>query len=249
MPILNRNKTLFGIFVELPTPASVEIAGSAGWDFVVIDCEHAPIGSSQLPDYIRAAQASGTAAIVRVPANSAEWIQAALDSGAAGIQIPQIASLDAARQAVEMTRFHPIGKRGFNPFVRAAQYSAEPAGAFMERSNREVALILQLESQQAVMVASEIVKLEGIDAIFLGPYDLSQSLGKPGEVNHPEVLKAGEQVMQAATEAGLAPAVFVNSPEAAKQWRQLGARWISYSTDTFLLSQSMRSLRKSLSNE
>ena len=247
MRTLDRNKTLFGIFVELPTPAAVEIAGAAGWDFVVIDCEHAPIATASLSDYLRAAEAFSIPAIVRVPSNTAEWIQAALDSGAAGVQIPQISSPEAARQAVEMARFHPIGKRGFNPFVRAARYSTEPSARFMERSNREVALILQLESAEAVKAVDEIVKLPGIDAIFLGPYDLSQSLGKPGEVNHQDVLDAGERVLRSAAAAGLAPAVFVNTAEASAAWRQRGARWITYSTDSFLLAASMRKLRNSIS--
>ena len=247
MRALDRNKTLFGIFVELPTPAAIEIAGATGWDFVVIDCEHAPIAAASLPDYLRAAEAASIRAIVRIPSNSVEWIQAALDSGAAGIQIPQISSLEAARQALEMVRFHPIGKRGLNPFVRAARYASEPTTQFMERSNREVALILQLESAEAVKSVDEIVKLPGIDAIFLGPYDLSQSLGRPGEVNHSEVLDAGERVLRAAASAGLAPAVFVNTSEACAAWRQRGARWISYSTDSFLLAASMRKLRNSLS--
>lgn len=246
MRTLDRNKTLFGIFVELPTPASVEIAGATGWDFVVIDCEHAAIAAASLPDYLRAAEAYSIPAIVRIPSNTVEWIQAALDSGAAGVQIPQISSLQAARQAVEMARFHPIGKRGLNPFVRAARYSTEPSPQFMERSNREVALILQLESVEAVIVVDEIVKLPGIDAIFLGPYDLSQSLGKPGEVNHRDVLDAGERVLRSAAEAGLAPAVFVNTAEASVAWAQRGARWISYSTDSFQLAASMRKLRNSI---
>ena len=246
MRTLDRNKTLFGIFVELPTPAAVEIAGATGWDFVVIDCEHAPIAAASLPDYIRAAEAVSIPAIIRIPSNTAEWIQAALDAGASGLQIPQISSFEAARQAVEMARFHPIGKRGFNPFVRAARYSREEPTRFMERSNQEVALILQLESAAAVNAVNEIVKLPGIDAIFLGPYDLSQSLGEPGDVNHPMVLEAGERVLRAAAEAGLAPAVFVNTEKACAAWRQRGARWISYSTDSFLLAASMRKVRNSL---
>lgn len=246
MLALDRNQNLFGMFVELPTPASVEIAAHAGWDFVVIDCEHAPISQADLPGFIRAAEASAISAIVRLPSLTVEWMQAALDCGAAAVQVPQIASVAAARQAVEWARFHPIGKRGFNPFVRAANYSAEPALEFMERSNRDVALILQLESAAAVEAVEEIANIAGLDALFIGPYDLSQSLGVPGEVTHPKVLAAGQRVIDAATKAGLAAAIFVNNHEAAKQWQQMGARWISYSTDTFLLSKVMRKERLGL---
>ena len=243
MRTLDKTKTLFGTFIELPTPASIEIAAYAGWDFVVIDCEHAPISTSMLPDYLRAAQAAGIAAIVRVAMNNAEWLQAALDSGADGIQIPQIASLAQAKAAVEMARFYPLGKRGFNSFVRAARFSAEPLAEYVARSNKDVALILQLESAEAVALASPIAAIPGVDAIFVGPYDLSQSMGLPGAVNSQQVLAAGQAVMAAAREHGLAGAVFVNSVEAARTWVANGARWISFSTDTFLLIEAQRNAR------
>ena len=243
MRTLDKTKTLFGTFIELPTPASIEIAAHAGWDFVVIDCEHAPIATNMLPEYLRAAEASGVAAIVRVAMNNAEWLQAALDSGAAGVQIPQIASVEQARAAVEMARFHPIGKRGFNGFVRAARYSAEPLAEYVARSNKDTALILQLESADAVTNADLIAAIPGVDAIFVGPYDLSQSMGIPGEVNHPAVLAAGQRVMATAASNGLAGAVFVNTVQAARTWAANGARWISFSTDTFLLSEAQRNAR------
>src|SRR6266436_2043588 len=111
---LRDSRPLTGVFCELPCPESVEIIGLAGWDFVIIDCEHAPITVALLPHMVRAAAAAGLPAIVRVAANEAPAIQHALDAGAAGVQIPQIASVEAAKAAVLASRFHPIGQRGFN---------------------------------------------------------------------------------------------------------------------------------------
>src|SRR5882672_6728107 len=107
---LRDSRPLTGVFCELPCPEAVEIIGLAGWDFVVIDCEHAPITAALLPGMVRAATAAGIAA------NEPSAIQHALDSGASGVQIPQISSLEAAKAAVSASRFHPLGSRGFNPF-------------------------------------------------------------------------------------------------------------------------------------
>src|SRR5579859_6938456 len=143
---LRERRVVTGVFCELPCPESVEIIGLAGWDFVVIDCEHAPITAALLPGMMRAASAAGIPAIVRVAASEPSAIQHALDAGASGVQIPQIASVEAARAAVAASRFHPLGARGFNPFVRAADFSASTTTDFFARANHEVALILQIES-------------------------------------------------------------------------------------------------------
>src|SRR5262245_14686095 len=127
---LRQGQALTGVFCELPSPEAVEIIGLAGWDFVVIDGEHAPITATQFPAMVRAATAAGLPAIVRVASNDAPAIQHALDSGAAGVQIPQIATVEAAQAAVAASRFHPLGQRGFNPFVRAADFSAKPTPEF-----------------------------------------------------------------------------------------------------------------------
>src|SRR5262245_37028972 len=131
-PKLRDRRPLTGVFCELPCPEAVEIIGLAGWDFVVIDCEHAPITAALLPGMVRAASAAGIPAIVRVAANEPPMIQHALDSGAAGVQIPQIASVNAAKAAIASSRFHPLGQRGFNPFVRAADFSARAVPDFFE---------------------------------------------------------------------------------------------------------------------
>src|ERR1700686_3960023 len=137
-PKLREKHVVTGVFCELPCAESVEIIGLAGWDFVVIDCEHAPITAALLPDMIRAATAAGIPSIVRVATNEPSAIQHALDAGASGVQIPQIASVEAARAAVAASRFHPVGARGFNPFVRAADFSASTTAEFFARAKREV---------------------------------------------------------------------------------------------------------------
>ena len=235
-----------GIFCELPLPEAVEIAGIAGWDFVIIDCEHAPITAHSLPGMVRAAEAAGIAPIVRVASNEESAVQHALDSGAAGVQIPQIASVEAARRAIHAARFHPAGKRGLNPFVRAAKFSAVPVGDFLKRSNEEVALILQIESAEGIAAAGEILELEGIDVLFVGPYDLSQSLGIPGDVSNALVFEAGAALARKAEARGVATGVFANSEDHARRWLDAGIRYLCYSVDSVFLLSAMRQAAASI---
>jgi 4-hydroxy-2-oxoheptanedioate aldolase len=249
-PSLNRalraGETVLGCFCELPCPESVELIGLAGWDFVVLDCEHAPITAPQLPGLVRAAAAAGIPAVVRVAGNDAPAIQHALDSGAAGVQIPQVASLEEARAAIAASRFHPIGRRGLNPFVRAADFSSLGVHELLERSNHEVALVLQIESAEGIAAIDAIVELPGIDAIFIGPYDLSQSLGTPGDTAHPHVYAAGERIVRQASAKGIAVGCFTNSAEEARRWLELGVRYLCYSVDTVLLLKALRGAASSI---
>jgi len=237
---LRERRTLTGVFCELPCPEAVEIIGLAGWDFVVIDCEHAPITAALLPGMVRAATAAGIAAIVRVAANEPSAIQHALDSGASGVQIPQISSLEAAKTAVSASRFHPLGSRGFNPFVRAADFSARATAEFFARANDEVALILQIESKAGIEAVDGILTLAGIDALFIGPYDLSQSLGIPGETSHPSVFAAGERIVKSCEARGVAAGVFTNGEQDARRWIEIGVRYLCLSVDTVYLLNAMR---------
>jgi 4-hydroxy-2-oxoheptanedioate aldolase len=237
---------LRGVFCELPGPESVEIAGLAGWDFVVLDCEHAPITAAQVPDLVRAAGTVGLPAIVRVSSADPPGIQHALDSGAAGVQIPQIASAGAAAAAVRASRFHPLGMRGFNPFVRAAGFSARPVAAFLAHANEETTVVLQVESAEGLAAIDSILEVAGFDVLFIGPYDLSQSLGIPGQTSDERVFAEGARIVRKAGDAGRAAGVFTNSAAEARRWRELGVRYLCYSVDTVILLNGMRAALDSL---
>ncbi|MGH9627416.1 MAG: HpcH/HpaI aldolase family protein [Bryobacteraceae bacterium] len=235
-----RETPVLGTFCELPCRESVEIATLAGWDYVVIDCEHAPISNAMLPDFVRAAGSRGLPAIIRVPENNAAAIQQALDSGAGGVLIPQVSSLEAAQRAISASRFHPLGSRGLNPFVRAASYSAMPAADFIRQANEEALVILQIESAGGLKDLDAIVSLPGLDIVFIGPYDLSQSLGMPGDVAHERVIEAGAEIIAKSAARGVQAGVFVNSLEAADQWLALGIRFLAYSADIVQLTRALK---------
>jgi 4-hydroxy-2-oxoheptanedioate aldolase len=156
------------------------------------------------------------------------------------VQIPQIASLEAAKSAVSASRFHPLGARGFNPFVRAADFSARATPEFLARANSEVALILQVESAAGIEAADGILELAGVDVLFIGPYDLSQSLAVPGQTSHPSVFAAAARIVESAEARDVAVGVFTNSEQDARRWLDIGVRYLCLSVDTVFLLNAMR---------
>ncbi len=233
----------FGVFIELASPEAVEMAGWAGWDHCVIDCEHAPIDNAALPHMLRAARIP---AYVRVPNSNAESIQGALDNGAAGVIVPRLQTAEEARRVVEAARFFPRGKRGVNHMVRAAKYSLEPVADYLANADSATRVIVQIETAEALRTVEEIAATPGVDELFIGPYDLSQALEIPGQVLEERLLEAGRRILAAARANGLGLSVFVNNDEAARTWIAMGAETLHYSADTYLLAQAMRETRERL---
>lgn len=216
---LKNGERLFGPFLNMNYPAVVEIAGLAGFDFVIIDNEHGEIPLESTVDLIRAAKLTGIPAIVRVYEGNPELIDKALDLGADGVQIPNIGSKEAAEIAVQAAKFAPEGSRGCNRFVRAGRYGSIDKADFFGKANEETAVILQVEGQDGVNALPEILKVKGVDVLFVGPYDLSASLGIPGQVDHPKVIEQMNEIMAQAKEVGVAVGFFVDDVKKAVEWK------------------------------
>lgn len=239
--LLNR-KIVIGTFLEIPDPAHAEIAGLAGMDFVVIDWEHGAFSREVAVHTVRAAGSTGISPVVRVGENSPLAIQEALDIGAVAVQIPQVSEKEAAFRACQAARFYPRGMRGLNPYVRAASYSAQPAVAYLKDSNDDVLVICQIEGVDGVRNLEDILTVQGLDVVFLGPYDLSQSLGIPGELDHPRLFEAMKQVVEVASRTEIVVGTFADSPERALTWIKLGVRYVAVSTDSEIFLSASRRL-------
>ena len=228
---LKNGERLFGPFLNMNYPAVVEIAGLAGFDFVIIDNEHGEIPLESTVDLIRAAKLTDIPAIVRVYEGNPELIDKALDLGANGVQIPNIGSKEAAEIAVQAAKFAPEGSRGCNRFVRAGRYGSIDKADFFGKANEETAVILQVEGQDGVNALPEILKVKGVDVLFVGPYDLSASLGIPGQVDHPKVIEQMNEIMAQAKEVGVAVGFFVDDVKKAVEWKKRGVQYVSFSSD------------------
>ncbi|MDY0167286.1 MAG: aldolase/citrate lyase family protein [Thermoguttaceae bacterium] len=231
--LLNR-RAVWGPFSKTADPAVVEAIGHAGADFIILDMEHGPCSLRDLEHLIRAAELAQVLPIVRVPEQGWQMIGAALDVGAGGVQMPQVRSADDARRLIRHARFAPLGDRGVCRHVRAACYSSLDKQAYFAAAN-EAVLVAQLEGKEALASIDQILAVEGIDVIFIGPYDLSQSLGVAGQTQHPTVIEVVSGIVRRAAEAGILTGTFVETMEEATFWRERGIRYVSYGVDISLL--------------
>ncbi|TYA92132.1 HpcH/HpaI aldolase family protein [Seonamhaeicola marinus] len=243
---LKEGQTVFGPFCKLQEPAIVEIAAHSGFDFVIIDMEHGPFSVESAQNMVRAAEANGITPVVRVTENSETLILRVLDIGVRCIQVPQVCTKADADKVVKAIKFFPKGERGMCRYVRAAEYTNIGPQDHFGKANDSVISIIHIEGMEGIENLPEIVKVDGIDVIFLGPYDLSQSCGVPGDVNNPKVVNAMKEAVEIAKEHGKAVGTFTESPEKAKMWRDIGVQYISYSVDVGLVMNTFKDITSKL---
>jgi 4-hydroxy-2-oxoheptanedioate aldolase len=237
---LLNGETVVGTFQLLDSAMVSEMIGVAGMDFVVYDQEHGPLGAETTLELAAAAQNRGVAPIVRVRSNEEAEIQRALDIGSAGVQVPQVETEADARAAVDAARFDPLGSRGLSQYVRAGDYWG--SDTYTEDQNEDVVLVVQVEGERGVENIEDILAVDGIDAVFLGPYDLSQSLGIPGQVTHERVEALMEDVCERAAEAGVAVGAFADTPEIANRWIDAGVQYVTLGVEAGLFTEHLSSL-------
>ncbi len=240
---------VLGTFLEVPSPQLVEILGLAGFDFVVIDREHGSIDLGQTEDLIRACLSTQISPVVRVAECDPVLIRQPLDMGAAGIHVPQIGSVESAALAIRSSRFHPGGDRGLQPFVRAASYRACPTPDYLARANRDTAMIFHIEGKEGVDALDGILALDGADVAFLGPYDLSQSLGVPGQVKHPVVREKMIEVVEKGKAAGKCIGAYCDDIGTAREWRSVGVRYLAVSIDAAIFLRGAEAIVRGLRGE
>ena len=246
--VLKEGKNVFGPFMKFTDPAAVEIMGFAGFDFVIIDAEHGPISMQSAQNMIRSAETANITPIIRVSSNDEALILRALDIGAQGIEIPQINSKSQAIKAVKSVKYSPQGERGVCRYVRAANYSSMDKFEYFKSANEETMIIAHIEGVEGINNLDEILSVPGIDVIFIGPYDLSQSLGIPGEVNNPLVTERMKEVVLKCKENKVSVGTFVDDIKTAKFWVSLGVQYISFSVDVGILYNASKNIISKLKN-
>jgi 2-keto-3-deoxy-L-rhamnonate aldolase RhmA len=220
---------LVGTFIKTPTTHAIELLGDLGFDFVVIDEEHAPFSRESIDVALLAARASGTAGIVRVPDATPARILSVLDCGAIGVLVPHVASVEIAKSIAAASRYRG-GKRGYSGSPRAGRYGAAPVWKNVEAADAETTVIAMIEDPEAVENIEAIVKVDGMDGFFIGRGDLTVAFGAPSNTA-PVVQSAVERITHAARAAGKPVCVMVNSAEEAEGFRRLGASAFIVSSD------------------
>lgn len=242
--ILREGKTAIGTFVESKSADMVEIIGISGFDFVIIDCEHGPMTVESTLDMIRAAESKNVTPIVRVPNAFDDTILHTLDVGAHGIQVPQVNDMETAHSIVVNSKYFPIGDRGV-AFPRSADYGFTDLEHYFADANEETMVVAQCENKACLDILEDICKIPEIDVIFLGPYDMSQSLGVTGQVTHKLVEDAAKKVVDTCNRYGKAAGILVADGKSAKMREEQGFRYIVISLDLTMFGNKCKEEIKS----
>ena len=239
---LERGETTLGHFSKMTDPALVEQAALAGFDFIIIDMEHGPVTHETAQNLIRAAELRHMTPIIRTSDATPINILRSLDIGAHGVQVPQVSTREIAETVVHAAKFSPAGARGVCRYTRAADYTHTDKTTHFARSNAETLVIIHIEGTEGIANLPQILTVPNLDVIFLGPYDLSQSCGVPGQTTHPAVIEKMRQAVAQATAAGVTVGTFVETPESARYWRQAGVRYLAYSVDAGIYYTACRQI-------
>jgi 2-keto-3-deoxy-L-rhamnonate aldolase RhmA len=236
------SKPAFGTWVTLcPHPRIIKMFAAAGFDFVIIEMEHTDFSFETVGTLAMLAREAGLCPFVRPPGTlKPHDLTRPLDAGAQGLLLPSIETAEQMRDIVRATKYYPDGVRPMNLRGPHTDYYAGTASEILAHVNAETALVIMIESQNAIGNLDEILTVKGVDAVMIGPDDLSQDLGIPGEMQHPELHAAYDRVFDICRRHGVPYGLSAQSPEMAKAWLDKGARWIPYQNDAAMVLNAAR---------
>jgi len=241
---LRRDKVSLGSWMSMAHPSIAEILGRAGYDWVVVETEHTAIDNSETLRLIMAIEQSGAIPLVRLAWNDPIQCKAVLDSGAAGVIVPMVNTRADAELAVRSAKYPPLGFRGVG--LARAQGYGERFADYVAGANDSTLVMVQIEHKDAVANIDDILDVPGIDGTFIGPYDLSMSMGLAGQLDHPDAVAARDRVLAATRAHGLAAGIHLVHPDRAvdevPRYVAQGYRFIALGTDILFLGDSARTL-------
>ena len=244
---LQSGKKIVGTWAQISSPDIVEMQGAAGFDFTIIDLEHGSFYFETAVQMLRAADAAGIVPVVRVPDKNTSVIMRILDAGAMGVLVPGVGSKSDAEEVVAAVRYSPLGNRGACPGIRAAGHFAENWPEFVAWSNENVLVWLLVEGTEGIDHFDEILEVPGINAIMMGPFDLSQAMGYPGQTSHPAVVEKLQMIVKKAQAKGIDMVVvpFARTPEDLRHelnsWLDMGCRIFTAGSDKRILAVGLKS--------
>lgn len=231
--------TPVGTWIMAASPLVTEAMGHAGFDWGVIDMEHTPIDMMGLVHLLQATAGTPMEPVVRVPWNDVVTIKRVLDAGATTLLVPFVQSAEEAQAAVRATRYPPQGVRGMAGMSRGSKFGTTPG--YLTTANEGMCVVLQLETPEAIAQLESIARVPGVDALFIGPGDLSATMGYPGQLTHPEVLALTEQAVQRAKALRTPIGTVGGTPEVVAQYLAMGFDFVAIASDLGLLMRSAQS--------
>ncbi|MBM3240133.1 aldolase [Candidatus Poribacteria bacterium] len=237
---LQSGKLLLGTFImEFGVPSIATVMASAGSDFIIVDMEHSTFTMETVGRIVRAARGSDLPSIVRVPAIERHFISRALDAGATGVMIPRIESRKNVEDVVEWAKYAPEGDRGVAFGIGHTDYGdfrKLDGVKYTKQANEDLLIVVQIETAKSIENLDEIFSVGGIDAILVGPYDLSTSMGISGQLEHPRMINAIEEIINKAKQYKIILGCYVNDFESGKRWVDAGMRLLACGNEAFYLT-------------
>lgn len=237
---LKSKETMLGTWSVLPSSSVANVLGAASLDFVIIDMEHGPCSFEKAEEMIRALEGENCTPLIRVPENNESYILRALDIGSHGVLVPQINDKLAAKKAVEAVKYAPLGSRGFSPFTRAGGYSKDKLDKRTVIENDATMVGLLVEGVQGINNLDAIMEVSNIDILYIGTFDLSQSVGLPGQVQHPKVISLLKDCVEKINAKGITAGCLATSFEEAVRWKEMNIKFIPYLVDCTVLYHAFK---------
>jgi len=237
---LQAGRPQIGLWSSLSSNYTVEVIAGAGFDWILLDCEHSPNDLENLLTQLQAAAPYPAHPVVRVPWNDMVAIKRVLDIGAQSLLVPYVSTPLEARSAVSFTRYPPAGARGVAGTTRASRFGR--VQDYARRAHEELCVLVQVETQSALDNLEAICATEGVDGVFVGPADLHASLGRPGEIAHPEVKPLIDDAIRRIRKAGKAPGILTPNEADARHWLDCGALFVAVGADVGILARGAEAL-------
>ena len=238
---LSQGKRQIGCWMSFADGQIAEIMGTCGFDWLVIDGEHAPNDIRSIRDQLMALAASPSHPVVRVPVGETWMIKQVLDAGAQTVLVPIVESAEQARELVRACHYPPKGVRGVGATAaRATMFGT--VSEYIQTADQEVCLLVQVENRAGMAALDEILQVEGIDGVFIGPADLSTDMGHQGNSAHPDVRAAIADAITRIQAAGIAPGILGTTEEATQAYADMGAQFLAVGIDVMVLAKNARDL-------
>lgn len=245
---LESSEMVLGTWGFVPHTSITEMIALAGFDFQIIDMEHTELSFSKAIQLILAAEANRMNSIIRVPKLDSSYVLRALDVGAHGVQIPHISTKEDAKQAVSYAKYHPLGERGLAPNSRVGGFSYKNRESHATEQNEQSLVVLNVEGTTGIDNLQGILEVDGFDVIFLGPYDISQAVGRPGEITHPEVQSLLKQSAELIHEYGMSVGCFAQTEDQFDFCKKIGVDYLTYSSDGAICRDAFDRITQNLHN-
>ncbi len=240
---LKKGEVVFGPWCIIPSPTVINIIAAAGMDFVILDLEHGPISYETLENMVRSAEVENCCPLARVGQRDELQILRALDLGIHGVLVPHIQSKKEALECISFAKYYPDGRRGFSPYTRAGGYGINDIENYAAKANLQTLAAIILEGINGINNLDEILETPNLDLIYIGAYDLSQALGIPGQVNHPDVKKHLKKCVKKIRDRGIAAGGYVaKNAEDIKWMTDIGMQFITYLPDAAAIFETFHNI-------